>query len=180
VAWLIAQIGVFHATAVPDSFDRIDKVVPKLAGIVETDFIKNEELRFRPEKGRVADPRELQIGFGLLRNVAGVSGVALLGDRIDHITDHGQGRDRHKGIHNRSRCVRNDQHVTGMNRLPATDARTVKAIPVFKVGFAQLFDGIAKMLPGTDKIQEFEIHHLGALLFGQRHYFLRGHDNLSL
>ena len=47
--YLVAEIRVFDAARIPVGFPGIDKVVARVFRLVETDTIKYEKLRFRPE-----------------------------------------------------------------------------------------------------------------------------------
>ena len=76
--------------------------------------------------------------------------------------------------------IRNHQHITGMNRLPAADTGAIKAKSVFKGRFIQFAHGHRKMLPHSREIHELEINHFGALLFCIAQNFLRGHAHSSL
>jgi len=175
VAGLVTQVRVLHSPAVPDSFGGIDEVIAELGGVVEADVVEDEKLRLGADKGRIPDARELQVGFGLLGDVAGISRVFFLGHGIHHVADHGEGGNRHEGVQGRRGRIGEDQHVTGMNGLPASNARPVEPVPVLEVRFAQLRDGIAEMLPCADKVHEFEIHHLGAVLLGKGQDFFGCH-----
>src|SRR3989449_9354736 len=66
---------------------------------------------FGAEVRRVADTAVLQVQLGLGSDPTGIALVVLLGDRIDHVTQHDHRRDLGKRIHERGLRVGDQQHV---------------------------------------------------------------------
>ena len=126
VPGLIAKIGSFFPAGVPDAFNRIDVIIAFVRILVETDFVKDEEFRLRPEIRHFAEPAGLDVGFGLLGDAARVARVRLSGDRIHDIAEQAERRPFVERVHNRCAGVGHDQHVRGVNRLPAANRRAVK------------------------------------------------------
>ena len=50
-------------------------------------LVEDEELRLRTEIGGLANAGGLQVGLGLLGDVAGVAAIGLAGDRVPDVTD---------------------------------------------------------------------------------------------
>jgi hypothetical protein len=70
-----------------------------------------------------------------------------------------------KRIHRSRAEIRHDFHVTAVDGLPATDARTVKHPAFFQHFFTEVGNGNRKMLPGSKKINEFQIDHHSIICF---------------
>ena len=158
VPGLIAKIGSFFPAGVPDAFNRIDVIIALVRVLVETNFVKNEEFRLRPEIRHFAEPAGLDIGFGLLGDAARVARVGLTRDRVHDIAEQAERRAFVERVHDRRAGVGHDQHVRGVNRLPATNRRAVKARPVLEQVFVIFTQRYGEMLPGPDQVHELEIN----------------------
>ena len=108
---LIPKIGTFFPAGVPDSFNRIDVIIAFICILIETDFVKNEEFRLRPEIRHFAEPAGLDVGFGLPGDTARVARVRLARDRIHDIADQAERRPFVERIHDRCAGIGHDQHV---------------------------------------------------------------------
>ena len=146
-----------------------------MAEEIVTDVVEDEELGFGTEIGGIADAGRLEVCLGLAGDVARIAAVVFLGDRIEDIADEREGRDGGKRIHLGGGRIGNDDHVGGVDRLPAADGRTVKALTFFKDVFAEFAHGDGKMLPDTDKVHELEIDHQCAVFLGKFYYLFRCH-----
>ena len=103
-----------------------------MLGVLVTDVIENEEFRFRAEIRGIRVSQCLHKGFRLLRNVARITGVGAIVNRIFDITGKDEGRRFEERINEGRRRVRNDQHVGLIDRLPASNAGAVETEPLDK------------------------------------------------
>ena len=172
---LVTQIRVLIPTAVPFSFNRIDRIKWFIHGGIELNIIKNEKFRFRPKVGSISDTGGLEVGFRFLGYVAWIATIFFLGDRVHNITDHANRWVFHKRVHNRGGRIGNDQHVTGVNGLPSTDAGAIKPQAFIKQGLFQFTDGHRKMLPGSKKIHELQIYNSSIIFFWEIYCLFGGH-----
>ena len=112
VARLVAQIGTgagglavesaFRCVAgLPLSLAGLDAVVAVVHARVVGDPVEDEELRFRPEVGDVADAARLEVPFRLLRDEARIARVGFPGDRIDDVADEREGLVPGERVHRR-------------------------------------------------------------------------------
>src|SRR6185369_1539767 len=132
MARFVAEVRELFTTCVPGTFDRIDGIEGLVGAGVVTDVVEDVEFCFRPEVRGVTDAGRLEIGFCLECDVTRIAGVTFLGDGIEYVADQGKSRYGNKRIHLGGLGIRNDDHVRGMNRLPATNGRTVESLSLFK------------------------------------------------
>ena len=130
IAFFVARpisLVVFDSPRIPTSFFSVDEVKPMLFTLIKTHVIEDKELRLGSEISRIRQTGRAQIHFRFLRDVARVTVVALLGDRIHHIAYHNQRGHFGERIQHVSAGVRHEQHVALMNRRPAANRRAVHA-----------------------------------------------------
>jgi len=149
------------------------------AGIIQRE-LKQCQFLLRSEIRRIAEARRLQIRLGLQCDVAGIAGIFFLGDRVHNVTNQAQGLRFGERVHDSGGGIGNHQHITGMNGLPAADTGAVKSQPLLKHALLQLTDGYREMLPRPQKVHEFQIHHLGAVLLCKTDYLFGCHQAFSL
>ncbi len=111
VPWLVAEVGAFITRGVPLPLHRVDGVEAALGGLLITNVVEDEELGLGAEVGGVSEAEGAEVALRLLCDVAGVAGVGLLGDGIDDVADHAEGRLGAEGVHPDRTGVRDDQHV---------------------------------------------------------------------
>ena len=70
------RLGPSTSPAFQFAFTGIDFVEAVVRALVIAHVVEDEVLELGAEIGRVADARAFQIGFGLLRDVAGVAAVS--------------------------------------------------------------------------------------------------------
>src|SRR5208337_1797905 len=128
VSGLVSEVRVLALSGVPLTLDGIDVVVAVVIRAVEPDIVKDKEFGFRTEPGHIADPCELKVFFSLLSDVSGIARIFFLCHGIDYIADHRKGWDGCKRLHHRRDRVRNNQHVTGVYRLPSPDAGSIETV----------------------------------------------------
>jgi hypothetical protein len=179
VARLVAQVGELFTAGVPGAFNRVNGIEGLVGGGVVTHVVEDEEFGFRAKECGVADAGGLEVCLGLFGDVARVAAVTFLGDRIKDVADQGKGRNGDEGVYLGSGGVGDDDHVGSVDRLPATDGRTVKAEAFLEYVLAEFADRCGKMLPDSNKIHEFEINHQCAVFLGKFYYLFRGHEKIS-
>ena len=99
--------------------------------------------------------------------MARITGVALLGNRVNNVADERERRVFGERVHHRSLRIRYDQHVTRMDGLPSADAGSVESEPFFENTLGQFVYRYGKMLPQPGIIHELEINHHCLALFCQ-------------
>jgi hypothetical protein len=132
VPQFVTQVGTFLLAPIPLAFDAIDVVVTLVGLLVEADVVEDEEFRFRSEVRGVGNPCTLQVVLRFACYVARIARVIFARDRILNVADHAECWQRGERIDEGGFCLRYDEHVAFVNRLPTTNAGTVKAEPVFK------------------------------------------------
>ena len=176
VAGFISQVGAFVTPRIPDALHGVDFIEGPVARRLEANFVENEEFCFGADEGRVADAGAFEIGFGLLGDVARIPGVGLTCDGVDDVAHHHEGRDFEKGVHFGGGRIGNDEHITGVDGLPAANTGAVKTETVFEAGFVQFAHGNREVLPNAGEIQETDIHNLGAFFLCKSQYVFGCHD----
>ena len=176
MARFVSQVGLFASARVPDALHGIDGVEGTVCLAVVADVIKNEKFRLRADEGGVADAGALEIGFDFFGDVSRITGVGFAGDRIGDIADEHQGGHLEKRIDFRRCCIRNHQHVAGVDGLPSADAGAVEAEAVFEAAFVQFTDGHAEVLPHARKIHETQIYDLYAVFLCHCQYLFWCHN----
>ena len=162
---LVTEIWKFFALAVPMSLAAIDRVGRAVAGVAETHVVEDEKFRFRAEERGVGDARALQISFRFFRHAARIAIVRLARDRLDDRADETERRLGVENVDPRGRRVGDDEHVGGIDRFPAANARAVKA-EAFGENILVVFgERGGEMLPGTGQIGELEIHEFDLVVF---------------
>jgi hypothetical protein len=175
VARLVAEVRAFVASGVPLAFGRVQEVVAAVLILVVTDVVEYEELGLGAEIGDVADAGRLQIRLRLLGDVARITRVLFLRDRIEHVADQAQRRYGGERIHHSGGGIRHDQHVGCVDRLPTANRRTVEAAAFLEQRFAELGHRNREVLPGAEKIQKLQIDAGRLLLFGKLDHLFRRH-----
>ena len=180
VARLVAEVRLLLSPGVPGPLVGVDGIEAEVRPAAVADVVEDEELGLRSEVRRVRDAGRLQVRLGLPRDVAGVAGVVLLGDRVDDVADQRKRRPGDERIDDRRLGVGDHQHVGGVDRLPAADGRPVEAEPFLEAVLLELIDRHREVLPGADEIHELQVDHLDVLALGETEDFLRVHCDPSL
>ena len=118
--------------------------------------VKHEEFGFRSEISRIADAGGLEISLGALGNRARVAVIAFAVRGLHHVAGQYQRSLVGKRVHARAAGIRHQQHVRGLDALPAGDRRAVKSMAIGKLVFIKYFGGNSDMLflaPGIGKTQ---------------------------
>ncbi len=135
--------------------------------LVETDRVEDVELGLGPEVRGVGDPRSLQVSLRLLRDVAGVAGVELAGDRVLDERVHDQRRVLAEGVHYRGVRVRNEDHVGFLDLLEAADRGPIEAVTLLERLLRELLEGHREVLHEARQVREPDVYELSALLLAE-------------
>ena len=164
VAGTIAEI-VLDAAGIPAAFFGVDEIKAVLLTLIKADIIENKKLGFSAEISRISNASRTEVHLGLAGDVARITVIALLGDRIDDVAGHDQRGRLGKGVEHVGVGIGDEQHVALMDRCPAANRGAVHAKAFFERRFAQLLDGIGNMVPETGKVGETEVEQLDSVLF---------------
>ena len=152
----------------PRGFLGID--LHEAAGHVDLplDGIEDEELGLGTEIGDVAQARALQIRLGFLRDGARVALVALAGQRLENVAGEHDGRLIVEGIHALRIGIGHEQHVGGLDALPARDRGAVECVAVLELVVAERLHGHGDVLLlslriGEAQVDEFDLVFLDCL-----------------
>ena len=83
--------------------------------------VEHEELSLQAKVARIGEAGALQVGFGLLGDVTGVTAIGLTGHGVPDVADQDQGRCRGIWVEEGRGRVWHDQHVAFLNFLEAAD-----------------------------------------------------------
>ena len=184
ISFLITRtisLVILHPSRIPTSLFRIDKVKPVLLALIEAHIVKNEKFGLSAEVRGVRHSRRTQIHFCLLRNVARIAVITLLGHGIDHVAYHHQCGYFSEWIEHITVGIRNEQHVAFVDGCPPPNRRAVHAKALFKRGLRQLIDRIRNVMLQSRQVGETEIEHLNSVLLHKLQDALRvSHESLLL
>ncbi len=135
--------------------------------VVEPDVVEDEELRLRPEVGRVGEAGRHQVVLRLLRHVARVAGVRLEGDRVVHEAVDVERLVLAERIDDGRVRVGHEDHVGLLDLLEAPDRRAVEPESLLEAVGAQLVRRHREVLHQARQVTEPEIDDLDALVPGQ-------------
>jgi hypothetical protein len=100
---------------------------------VPGDGVEDEEFGFRAEVGGVAQAGGLQVGLGALGDGTRAAVVALAGVGLDDVAGQDEGGLIHEGVDVGGVRVRHQQHVGGLDALPAGDGGAVEGMAVLEL-----------------------------------------------
>jgi len=150
------------------------------AGHVDGPFdgVENEEFRFRPEVGGVADAGALEISLGALGDGARVAVVALAVGRFDDVAGQHQRGFVVERVDEGGFRVGEQNHVGGLNAFPARDRRAVEHVAVLENFFLEGDDGHADVLFLATGVGETVVDEANLVFLDQLRDVLRGsHDH---
>ena len=110
------------------------------------------------EHAPIGQPGAPHVADGLAGDVAGVSRVVLVGDRVVDVADHRQRRLRRERVDQRRLGLGHDQQVGLVDGPPADDARAVEGDALLE---GLLGEGVGRdreVLPDAGKVHEPEVH----------------------
>src|SRR5208283_4402987 len=160
VPQLVAQVRAFRAAGIPDSFGRVDVVVPRLGRLVVADVVEDVELGLRTPVADIRDAGALQVVLGLLGDVPGVAGVPLPRHGIPHATDHAQRGYLEDRVDVGCLRIREEQHVAFLDLLITPDARPIEPESISEHIIRELSRWEREMLPDPGKIDEPKVDDL--------------------
>src|SRR5579862_91786 len=99
----------------------------------------------------------------------------LLGNRIDDVAVHDEGRRLGKRIHESGIRIRDQQHVALVDGSPSPDTGPVHSETVFKRAEIYLAHRIGNVVLQTRDVREAKIELLGVVLLGEIQHFLWTH-----
>jgi hypothetical protein len=162
---LVTEVRELFPPAVPVALSAVDQMEGGIARVAVADFVENKELGLRSEEGGVSDSGALEIRFRFFGDAARVAIVGLARDRIHDGADQAEGRFGVKDIDPRRARIGDDEHVAGVDRAPAADARSVEAEALGENLLAVLSKGGGEMLPGAWQIGELKVHEFDLVVF---------------
>ena len=146
------QLGEVHA----------ETGVVRIGG--EAHVIENEELGLRAHKDCVAHAGRLHVGLGLLGDAARVALVELAGGRLQDVAEQRNGRLGEERIEVGRGGVRHQQHVGGLDALPAGDRGAVEGVTFLERVFADRARMRGHVLHLALGVGEAEIDELDVLV----------------
>src|SRR5262249_31004507 len=159
LARLVAQVGRLLRAGVPGAFLRIDFVHGIIYALAVAHLVEHEELRLRAEIGSIADAGTLQVGLGLLSNVASVAAIGLAGDGVPDVADQDQRCRRGERVEERRGRVRDDQHVAFLDLLKSAYRGTVEADALLESISIDRAWRDGEMLPNAGQVGKAQIDH---------------------
>src|SRR6266851_2226822 len=103
------------------SFAGIDFVEGVVDALSVAHIVEYEELRLRAKIARIGAAGALEVGLGLLGDIAGVAAIRLTGQWIPDVANQDQRRCGGVRIGEGRRRIRDDQHVAFLDLLEAAD-----------------------------------------------------------
>ena len=147
---------------------------------VPGDAVEDEELGLGAEVGDVAQAGRLQIGLGALGDRARVAVVGLAVHRLVDVAADVQHRLVGERIHARARRVRHQQHVGGLDALPAGDRGAVEGVAELELLLVEVLHRHGDVLLLAAGIGEAEVDELDFLVLDELQYVIGGHRHLRV
>ena len=174
-ARFVSEVRLLDARRVPRAFDRVDLVVAAVLVLLVAHLVEDEELRLGTDVARVGDARVLQVLLGLPRDEPRIARERLSGHRIDDVGDDADGGPGEERIEARGVGVGHREHVGFVDAHPAADRGAVESESLGERVLVQMFDGEGAVLPTAEHVDEFQVHHLGFVLLGEREEVIGRH-----
>ena len=108
-------------------------------------------------------PVDFRYASALRGDRARILRVRLLGDRVDDVAGERQRRAWQERIHDRRVRIGDEDHVGGVDRLPAADRAAVEEVAVLERADFELADRHRGVLPDAEQVDELEVDHLRAV-----------------
>ena len=168
VAALIIHIRIAR------QFDGIE-LESRVVGLCgEAHVVKHEEFSLGTDEHSVADAGRLQVSLGLLGDAARIAIVGRARGRLQNVAADDHGGRREEGVHASGRGVRHEDHVGFVDRLPASDRRTVEH-RAFREDFLVNERNVERdVLPLSARIGEAEVHILDVIILDRLEDVLGG------
>ena len=139
-------------------------------------LVEDEELRLGTDVARVGDAASFEVrprpcarcAADRAMNVFPVIGSTMLAMTLMVGLREERIEPRRVGVGHR-------QHVRFVDAHPAADRRAIESKPLVERVRVQMFDGEGAVLPAAEHVDEFQVHHLGFVLLGQREEVIGRH-----
>ena len=148
--------------------------------LVEPDVVEDEELQLGGEFAGIGQAGALHVADGFAGDVAGVSGVILLCDRVLDIADHRQGRPGRERVDQGGLGLGDHEQIGFIDGPPADDARPVEADAFLEGLLGQGIGGDREVLPDAREIHEPEVDRRDLALANLRQDLFRCHRSCVL
>jgi hypothetical protein len=124
--WEVALLGARgvaepRLAGVPVPLGGVDQVVRGVRAEVVVHLVEDEELALGAEVRGVGDPARAQVLLGAAGDAARVLRVGRARDRVGDLAHERERRSLGRGVEDRGRRVRHEEHVRVLDRLPAAD-----------------------------------------------------------
>ncbi len=173
VAGFVAEVAThFFATGIPTAFDRVNKVVATILGLVKAHVIKDKKFGFGAKVGGITKARGGQIINGFLGNHSGATLVGLACAGLFDAANETQGRLGHERVEPSGVGIRHHHHVRFVDGLPAANTGAIEGHPGGEAIVVDLVVVHRQMLPDAGHVDKLEVDHLNALVFNHRQDFL--------
>jgi hypothetical protein len=163
-AQLVPEARADLVRGVPVGLDGINFVVAVVGALAVAHFIEDKVLELRAEVGSVSDAGALEIILRLLRDVPGVPAIALSCDWITDVANQHQRSRFCERVQERRSRVGNDQHVTFVDFLEATNGGAVESNTLGNAVGIESPWRHRKVLPQTGKVGKPQINHLDLVI----------------
>ena len=145
---------------------------------VPGDAVEDEELGLRAEVRHFAEAGRLQVGLGALGDRARVAVVGLAVHRLVHVAGDVEHRLIGERVHARADRVRHQQHVGGLDALPAGDRRAVEGVAELELVLGEVLDRDGDVLLLAARIGEAEVDELHLLVLDKLQHVIGRHRHL--
>ena len=159
----------------PGAFFGEDLVVGAGHVHLPLDGVEDEEFGLGAEEGGVADAGGLQVGLGAVGDGTRVTVVALAVGRVDHVAGQDQGGLVEERVDVGGVGVRHQQHVGGLDTLPASNGGAVEGMTAFELVFVKRRDRHADVVFLALGVGKTEVDELDFVFLDDLHDVLRGH-----
>ena len=161
----VTKVWFFESRCIPRTFNGVYFVKAGMLILLIADFIEDEEFRFRTYEACVCNSGPFQICGTLPGHVSWISCVVLPCGRVNNICKHTHGGISEERVHYSRISVGYSKHVGYVYPLPAANTRTIKSHTVCECAFVPDFNWKRAVLPRSKQVTEFQINHVGAVLF---------------
>ena len=165
---------------VPKAFVGVYEVVTGVDVLVEASGFEDEELGLRAPVTGVGDAARLEVGLGLVGDVARVAAVGLASYRVEDIANHVEGGDLEERVDSSGAGIGDQQHVAFVDGLETADAGAVEAVPFGHVVLAELAQGDGEVLKRARQVGEPQVNDADVVGLTKLDDFSRGHTGFLL
>ena len=155
---------------VPGAFLGLDLREAARHVVAPAHAVEHEELGFRAEERGVAQARGLHVGLGALGQRARVALVGLAVARLDHVAGQQQRRLLEERVDVGGVRVGHQQHVGGLDALPAGDRRAVEGMARTELVFIEVRHRHGHVLLLATGVGETEIDELDLVFLHHLHH----------